>query len=88
MKKVEDGIVFSNDIYSILKGVNALDFDYRGRGMMLPTEQEINKIRMDFLKDVNRMFARKVTIFSEAEMEDFLYWSLCDVLDYPHCISR
>lgn len=84
MKKVEDGIVFSNDIYSILKGVNALDFDYRGRGIMIPKEEEIQKVRKDFLKDVNRMFEGKVTIFSEAEMEDFLYWSLCDVLDYPH----
>ena len=84
MKKVEEGIVFSNDIYSILKGINALDFDYRGKGIMIPTEAEIQKVRNDFLKDVNRMFEGKVTIFSEAEMEDFLYWSLCDVLDYPH----
>lgn len=84
MKKVEEGIVFSNDIYSILKGVNALDFDYRGKGIMIPTEDEIQKLRNDFSKDVNRMFDGKVTIFSEAEMEDFLYWSLCDVLEYPH----
>ncbi len=84
MKRVEEGIVFSNDIYSILKGVNALDFDYRGEGIMLPTEDEIQKVRKDFSKDVNRMFDGKVTIFSEAEMEGFLYWSLCDVLDYPH----
>lgn len=84
MKKVEEGIVFSNDIYSILKGINALDFDYRGKGIMIPTEAEIQKVRNDFLKDVDRMFEEKVTVFSEAEMEDFLYWSLCDVLDYPH----
>lgn len=88
MKKVEDGIVFSNDIYSILKGVNALDFDYRGKGIMIPTGDEIQKLRNDFSKDVNRMFDGKVTIFSEAEMEDFLYWSLCDVLEYPHCEFR
>ena len=88
MKKVEEGIVFSNDIYSILRGVNALNFDYRGRGMMLPIEEEIQKIRQDFLKDVKRIFNGNVTIFSEAEMEDFLYWSLCDVLDYPHCQFR
>lgn len=88
MKKVEEGIVFSNDIYSILKGVNALNFDYRGRGIMIPSEEEIAKIRRDFLKDALRMFDGKVTIFSEAEMEDFLYWSLMDCLEYPHCIIR
>lgn len=88
MKKIEEGIVFSNDIYSILKGVNSLDFDYRRRGIMLPSEEEIQKIRDDFSKDVNRMFDGKVTIFSEGEMEDFLYWSLSDVLEYPHCEFR
>lgn len=84
MKRVNEGIVFSNDICSILKGVNALDFDYRKNGISIPSDEEIEKVREDFSKDVNRIFDGNVTIFSEADMEDFLYWSLCDVLEYPH----
>ena len=71
MKKVEEGIVFSNDIYSILRGVNALNFDYRGRGMMLPIEEEIQKIRQDFLKDVKRIFNGNVTILVKLKWKIF-----------------
>lgn len=88
MKKVEEGIVFSYDIYRILKGINALDFDYRKNGLSIPTEDEIRKVRNDFEKDVKRIFYGKVTIFGEEKMEDFLYRSLDDVLEYPHCITR
>ena len=84
MEKVEDGIVFSYDIYRILKGINALDFDYQKNGLSIPTEDEIEKLRNDFEKDVKRMFNENVTIFSEEKMEDFLYDSLTDVLEYPH----
>ena len=86
MEKVEKGIVFSYDIYRILKGVNALDFDYRKNGLSIPTEDEIVKLRNDFEKDVKRMFNGNVTIFSEEKMEDFLNGSLIDVLEYPHRI--
>ena len=88
MEKVEEGIVFSYDIYRILKGINALDFDYRKNGLSIPTEDEIQKLRNDFEKDVKRMFDGKVTIFGEEQMEDFLYRSLIDVLEYPHRIIR
>lgn len=88
MEKVEDGIVFSYDIYRIFKGINALDFDYRKNGLSIPTEDEIKKVRSDFEKDVKRIFDGKVTIFGEEKMEDFLYRSLVDVLEYPHRIIR
>ena len=33
MIKVEDGIVFSNEIYRILKWQNELDFNYSANGL-------------------------------------------------------
>lgn len=83
MKKVKDGIVFSNDIYRIMQGKNALDFDYAKNGLIIPTEEQIRKLRSDFKRDVNRIFDGKVTIFSETEMDDFLYDSLEDCWEYP-----
>ena len=80
MEKVNSGIVFSNDIYRILQGQNALDFDYTKNGLMLPTKKQISVLREDFKKDV--------TIFSEEKMEDFLYSSIDDCISYPHCFSR
>ena len=88
MEKVNSRIVFSNDIYRILQGQNALDFDYTKNGLMLPTKKQISVLREDFKKDVNRFFENDVTIFSEEKMEDFLYSSIDDCISYPHCFSR
>lgn len=85
MRKIKEGIVFSNDIYRILKGQNALDFNYEEKGMKVPTKEEIEFLRKDFLKDVNRIFKNKVEIITEDEMEEFLYESLEDSWEYPHC---
>lgn len=78
MKRVENGIVFSNDILRIMKGQNALGFNYNANGLIIPSEAQIAHVRNDFQKDVNRFFDGKVTIFSEEEMEKFLYGSLQD----------
>ena len=88
MKKISKGIVFSNDIFRILKGKNALRFSYEELGMKMPSEREIEFLRKDFAKDVNRIFKNDVEIISEQEMEDFLYDSLEDSWEYPHCIAR
>lgn len=88
MEKVDSGIVFSNDIYRILQGNNALDFDYRKKDFVLPTKKQISILREDFKKDVNRFFINNVTIFSEEEMKAFLYNSIDDCEVYPHCFSR
>lgn len=85
MKKINKGIVFSNDIFKILKGRNALDFNYEKKGLKIPNERQIKKLRDDFKKDVNRIFNSEVTIFSEEEMEEFMYESLEDSWRYPHC---
>ena len=84
MRRIEIGIVFSNDIFRIFKGINAIDFSYRDLGMVIPTEEDINVVRNDFEKDVRRMFDEDVTIVSEENMEDALYWSLMDVISCPH----
>ena len=86
MKRINEGIVFSNDIMWILKGKNALDFDYSKKGLKIPRKEEIEKLRIDFKKDVNNIFDR-VTVIDEEEMEEYLYTSLEDVKQYPHCIA-
>lgn len=86
MIRIEEGIVFSNDIYRILQGKNALDFNYVANGLIIPSKEQIDFVRADFEKDVRRIFNDKVTIFSEEQMEEFLYTSLENVREYPHCI--
>ena len=86
MIKVEDGIVFSNDIYRILQGQNALDFNYAANGLGIPSREQIEFLRADFEKDARRIFNNKVTIFSEEQMEGFLSSALDSVKEYPHCI--
>lgn len=88
MEKVNSGIVFSNDILRILQGKNALDFNYEKSGLVPPTKKQVEILRENFKKDVNRIFENDVTIFSEEEMESFLNDSLDDCLNYPHCFIR
>ena len=88
MKKIEKGIVFSNDIYRIMNGQNALDFNYVENGIIIPSKEKIEFLRKDFRKDVNSIFNNETTIFTEEEMEDFLYESLEDCRELPHCIIR
>ncbi len=87
MKKIEQGIVFSDDIKRILEGNNALDFNYQERGIIIPSNEFIKSLREDFKKDVNEIFENKVTIVSEEEMLDSIYRAIEDVLGrYPHRI--
>lgn len=88
MKKIEKGIVFSNEIYRIMNGQNALDFNYEQNGLIIPTKKQIDILRKDFRKDVNRIFNNETTIFEENEMEKFLYDALEDCRDFPHCVFR
>jgi len=88
MEKVNKGIIFSNDIYRILKGQNALDFSYEQNGLVIPSEKQIEKLKEDFKKDTNRIFDNEVTIFSEEEVERVLYSSLEDCYGYPHRVIR
>ena len=88
MKKINEGIVFSNDIYRILEGKNALDFNYEKQGMKIPTKEEIEILRQDFAKDVKRIFTNKVEIIEEEEITGFLEEALNDIKEYPHCVTR
>ncbi|MBR3211002.1 MAG: hypothetical protein IKF71_03580 [Bacilli bacterium] len=78
MKKIKKGIVFSNDIERILKGVNALDYQYD----KVPSGKMIQEVREDFARQVNGIFDA-VTIVLEEEM-----MQVNDLIqgDYPHCI--
>ena len=76
MRKIDNGIVFSNDIYRILNGKNALDFNYKEKGIMIPSIDEIGFLRENFKKDVHRIFEGQVVIIEEKEMENFMYEAL------------
>jgi hypothetical protein len=85
MKKIEKGIVFSNDIGRILEGNNALGFSYEENGMIIPNTSFIESLRNDFEKDVNKIFEGNVTIIREDEMLYGIYSSIRDVVArWPH----
>ena len=87
MKIIENSIVFSNDIERILKGNNALDYNYEKNGMFLPNESFIVELRNDFKKDTNKVFDNKSFILSEDDMLDSMDKAISDVIGrYPHRI--
>ena len=81
MKKINDGIVFSDDIKRILKGINAFDYKYE----YIPDDNVIDLLRENFKKEVNKIFKDKVTIIKEEEM-----LKINNLIggEYPHCYSR
>ena len=80
MKEVKKGIVFSNDIERILKGINSYEFNYE-----VNIKKEFLKgLREYFKKDVSRIFDY-VTIISEEEM--MMVNNLIGG-DLPHCYTR
>lgn len=84
MRKIKDGIVFSNDIERILRGNNAINFDYEERGLVIPKDNTIEVLRDSFREDVNRIFNNKVSIVEENEMLAYLFGSILDVYrQYP-----
>ena len=89
MKKVESGIVFSNDIERILKGNNALNYSYEKNGLILPEKGLIKKLRDDFKKDTNLIFNGQSIIIEEDEMMSSMQESISDVYGrVPHHITR
>lgn len=88
MRKINEGIVFSNDIERILKGNNALNFNYSNRGMIIPNDNTFKVLRESFLEDTSRIFD-KVSIIEEDEMLLYMYQSIIDIYRrYPHCFVR
>ncbi len=84
MKKIDDGVVFSNDIIRILNGYNALDFNYLNNGMIVPDNDFISEIRKDFYLDAKRVFNGKVTIINEDDMLNETYDVIKDIINkYP-----
>lgn len=83
MRQIKEGIVFSNDIYRILNGKNALNFSYLERGMKIPEKEHIEFLRQDFKNDVNRIFDNKAEIIEEEEMEEYVYETLEDSDNMP-----
>lgn len=78
MKKIKEGIVFSEDIKMILEGKNAVDFDYTENGLRIPNDDFINGLRYDFKRITNQIFDGKVTIINEEEMEDAIRFAIQD----------
>lgn len=81
MKKIKNGIVFSEDIKMILEGKNAVDFDYTDRGLIIPSEDFINALRFDFKRITNKIFEGNVTMINEEEMIDAMNFAINDVSD-------
>ena len=87
MKKVEKGIVFSNDIMRILEGNNAMKFSYLENGLMIPSRNFIELLRNDFNNYVQKIFKNNATIIGEEEMLNSILTSILDVYrKYPHCL--
>lgn len=85
MKKINNCIVFSDDINKILEGNNALNFNYQEKGIILPSLSFIENLRLDFKKNVDKIFENKTLIISEAEMDESLDACLKDIFGrYPH----
>ena len=78
MKKIEKGIVISNDIERILSGINAYDFSYQ----YTPNRDVITKLRKNFEEQIKVIFNNNVTIISEKEM---LNINKLIGGRYPHC---
>lgn len=87
MKNIRNGIVFSNDISRILKGNNALDFDYSARGMSIPNDSFIETLRREFKRSVDSIFDNNAVILTEEEMLESMYVSINDVLNLVPIIS-
>lgn len=89
MKKIDNCIVFSNDIKRILNGKNALDFNYSENKLIIPNNSFIENLRVDFKKDVNKIFNNNTLIITETDMIDSLNNSIIKVFgNYPHRYIR
>lgn len=85
MIRINKGIVFSNDIKEILKGNNALDYNYESNNMKVDNEV-VEEVRENFNEEVKKIFS-DVTIISEEDMKSSLLESIKDIEGvYPHYI--
>lgn len=88
MIKIEEGIVFSNDIKRIMEGNNPLDFSYNKRNIIIPSKTTYEEIRKNFKNETQKIFPN-ITIISEEEMIEGLNDILTKYINrYPHCIIR
>ena len=89
MQIFENKIVFSNDIYKILKGNNSLDYNYESNGIIVPSINFIEELRNDFKNTTNSIFDGRIEIITEEQMQSSIENSIKDVLgSLPHCIFR
>ncbi len=89
MKKIKEGIVFSNDIERIMEGNNALNYSYEKQGMVLPDKDFYKMLREDFSSKTSTIFNGCINIIDEEDMLNGLLSSINDVYgSYPHCLLR
>ena len=69
MQIFENKIVFSNDIYKILKGYNSLDYNYESNGIIVQSKNFIEKLRNDFKNTTNNIFEGNIEIVTEEQMQ-------------------
>ena len=68
MKRLEDGIIISNDIYLIITGCNALKFKYIDKAIIVPSKEFIDNLREEFKEICEKAYQTKVTFISEEDM--------------------
>lgn len=79
MYVINEGMVFSNDIETIMRGNNPMDFRYQDKDMVLPKTSFYNDLRKDFEKDIKKIFGTNYKIIGETEMYNAIYLALVDV---------
>lgn len=72
METIKKGIVFSNDIDLIMKGKNALGFNYSENGLLIPNKKIIESVRDDFAKDAKKVYESDIIIVSEEAMSYYM----------------
>ena len=70
MKKLENCIVFSEDIKLIMEGNNALNYRFSDKGIIIPDDNFIRNIRMNFYNIMKDVYDTNVVIVTEKEMKD------------------
>ena len=68
MKKIENGIVFSEDIELILNGNNAYNFNFEERGIKIPDKTFIKNLRIEFKNLCKLVYGIDIVIVTEEEM--------------------
>ena len=87
MEIIKNGIVFSNDIELILKGNNALKFNYEKNGLIIPNSKFIEDLRNEFKKVSISTYGNNITVVDEEKMIYYMNKFINQYKDYFPIVS-